>query len=42
MIQLLADALTVAGLLMGYIAVAVLASIAGTAALLKIRELWKR
>ena len=42
MIQFLADALTVIGLIGMYIAFAVGVSIAGTAALLKVREMWKR
>lgn len=42
MIAFLADLLTVAGLVGMYIAGAVGVSIAGTAALLKVRELWRR
>lgn len=42
MIQLLADLLTVVGLLMVYAAVAVGVSIVGTAAWFKAKELWSR
>lgn len=40
MTAFLADALTVAGLVMAYIGVGVAASVAGTAAVLKVKELW--
>lgn len=42
MIQFAADLLTMLGLVGIYIAAAVGVSIAGTAALLKIREMWRR